>query len=73
MKNVILVFVLTLAISPLLVADAGILLPRDKQQPDASVLSLEEMEINIRIDNGDARVSIKQIFANHTAHIEEGN
>lgn len=73
MKNVILIFVLTLAISPLLVADAGILLPRDKQQPDASVLSLEEMEINIRIDNGDARVSIKQIFANHTAHIEEGN
>ena len=73
MKNVILVFVLTLAISPLLVADAGILLPRDKQEPDASVLSLEEMEINIRIDNGDARVFIKQIFANHTPHIEEGN
>ncbi len=73
MKNVILIFVVTLAINPLLVADAGILLPRDKQQPDASVLSLEEMEINIRIDNGDARVSIKQIFANHTSHIEEGN
>ncbi len=73
MKNVFLLCVLTLAISPLLVADAGILLPRDKQQPDASVLSLEEMEINIRIDNGDARVFIKQIFANHTPHIEEGN
>jgi Ca-activated chloride channel family protein len=73
MKNVILLFVLTMAISPLLVADAGILLPRDKQQPDASVLSLEEMEIDIRIDNGDARVFIKQIFANHTPHIEEGN
>ena len=73
MKNVVLIVVLTLAISPLLVADAGILLPRDKQQPDASVLSLEEMEINIRIDNGDARVFIKQIFANHTPHIEEGN
>ena len=73
MKNVILVFVLTLAVSPLLVANAGILLPRDKQQPDASLLSLEEMEINIRIDNGDARVFIKQIFANHTPHIEEGN
>jgi len=73
MKKVILIFVLMLATSPLLIADAGILLPRDKQQPDASVLSLEEMEINIRIDNGDARVFIKQIFANHTSHIEEGN
>jgi Ca-activated chloride channel family protein len=73
MKNVIVGFVLALAISPLLFADAGILLPRDKQQPDPRVLSLEEMEINIRIDNGDARVFIKQIFANHTSHIEEGN
>src|SRR5438045_3766999 len=73
MKNAILGFVLALAVRPLLFADAGILLPRDKQQPDASVLSLEEMEINIRIDNVDARVFIKQIFANHTPHIEEGN
>ena len=53
MKNAILGFVLALAVRPLLFADAGILLPRDKQQPDASVLSLEEMEINIRIDNGE--------------------
>jgi hypothetical protein len=73
MKNAIIIFVLTLALSPMLSADAGILLPRDKQQPDPRVLSLEEMEINIRIDNGDARVFIKQIFANHTNGIEEGN
>jgi Ca-activated chloride channel family protein len=73
MKNVILTSILALAISPLLFADAGILLPRDKQQPDANVLSLEEMEITIRIDNGDARVFVKQIFANHTGGIEEGN
>lgn len=73
MKNAIFTIVLTLALSPMLFADAGILLPRDKQQPDANVLSLEEMEINIRIDNGDARVFIKQIFANHTNGIQEGN
>ena len=53
--------------------DAGVLLPRDKQQPDPKVLSLEEMEITVRIDNGDARVFVRQIFANHTGHIEEGN
>jgi len=73
MKNAIFTFVLTLALSPMLSGDAGILLPRDKQQPDARVLSLEEMEISVRIDNGDARVFIKQIFANHTNGIEEGN
>jgi Ca-activated chloride channel family protein len=53
--------------------DAGVLIPRDKQQPNPAVLSLEEMEITIRIDNGDARVFVRQIFANHTAAIEEGN
>lgn len=73
MKNVIFTIVLMLVPSTMLFADAGILLPRDKQQPDANVLSLEEMEINIRIDNGDARVFIKQIFANHTNGIQEGN
>ena len=36
--------------------DAGVLIPRNKQQPDPQILSLEEMEITIRIDNGDARV-----------------
>jgi Ca-activated chloride channel homolog len=52
--------------------DAGVLLPRDKQQPDPSILSLQEMEITIHIDNGDARVIIRQIFANHTGSTEEG-
>ena len=65
---------LALLLAPaLLLADAGILIPRDKAQPDPAILSLEEMEITIRIDNGDARVFVKQIFANHTNGIEEGN
>ena len=54
-------------------ADGGVLIPRDKAQPDPTILSLEEMEITIRIDNGDARVFVRQIFANHTPRIEEGN
>lgn len=73
MKHFILSVLISLLTSPLLVADAGILLPRDQQQPDPAVLSLEEMEITVRIDNGDARVFVRQIFANHTGHIEEGN
>jgi Ca-activated chloride channel homolog len=62
-----------LATSASLFGDAGILIPRDKQQPDASILSLEEMQITVRIDNGDARVFVRQVFANHTGAIEEGN
>jgi len=54
-------------------ADSGVLIPRDKAQPDPAILSLEEMQIIIRIDNGDARVFVQQIFANYTARIEEGN
>jgi Ca-activated chloride channel homolog len=66
--------VLLLLFTPLAVlADGGVLIPRDKAQPDPSVLSLEEMEITVQIDNGDARVFVRQIFANHTGGIQEGN
>ena len=73
MKNFISSILISLLISTLLFADAGILIPRDKQQPDAAMLSLEEMEITVRIDNGDARVFVRQVFANHTGGIQEGN
>ena len=73
MKRAWLCLSVTLLASALVFGDAGVLVPRDKQQPDASILSLEEMEITVRIDNGDARVFVRQIFANHTGHIEEGN
>ena len=52
--------------------DAGTLTPRDQQAPNPSILSLDEMRVDITIDNGDAHVSIVQIFTNHTANIEEG-
>src|SRR3954468_1969677 len=73
MKKLVLLLLISLLSTAPLFGDAGVLIPRDKQQPDAAVLSLEEMEITIHIDNGDARVFVKQIFANHTTHIEEGN
>ena len=62
-----------LAAPRIALGDAGVLVPRNKQQPDPAILSLEEMEITIRIDNGDARVFVRQVFANHTPSIEEGN
>ena len=73
MNKTVSAFLLLLAAPALLLADGGVLIPRDKAQPDPAILSLEEMEITIRIDNGDARVYVRQVFANHTPHIEEGN
>jgi Ca-activated chloride channel family protein len=73
MKNLALSILLALVTSAPLLGDAGVLIPRDKQQPNPAILSLEEMEITIRIDNGDARVFVRQVFANHTSRIEEGN
>jgi Ca-activated chloride channel family protein len=71
-----LVFHLTLTVvllTRLAWGDAGVLLPGDKKQPDPAWLSLEEMTIDIHIDNGHARVSTKQIFANHRSTVLEGN
>src|SRR5579872_414402 len=73
MKNVLIRAFALLFCCSLAFGDAGVLIPRDKQQPDPAILSLEEMEITIRIDNGDARVFVRQVFANHTNRIEEGN
>src|SRR5579862_9705320 len=54
-------------------ADAGVLIPSTAKQPDARVLSLDEMSIDITIDNGHAKVQVRQIFANHTDKPIEGN
>jgi Ca-activated chloride channel homolog len=73
MKRLLVFLLVISALSPAGWGDAGVLIPRDKAQPDPTILSLEEMEITVRIDNRDARVFVKQIFANHTGRIEEGN
>jgi Ca-activated chloride channel homolog len=73
MKSTLTTLALLLLTPLALFADGGVLIPRDKSQPDPSILSLEEMEITVQIDNGDARVFVKQIFANHTGRTEEGN
>ncbi len=73
MKRLLNLLVVLCTLTPLTWGDAGVLIPRDKAQPDPLVLSLDEMEITIRIDNSDARIFVKQIFANHTGGIQEGN
>lgn len=61
-----------LALAQLLAADAGVIIPSTRQQPDPKILSLAEMDIDVLIDNQMARVRVKQIFQNHTAGILEG-
>lgn len=56
-----------------LFADAGVLLPLDARQPDPATLALEEMAIDVVIDNLDARVAIRQVFANRKGAVLEGN
>jgi len=53
-------------------AQAGLLIPTSKGRPDASVLSLREMAIDVGIARGYARVNIRQVFENHTGEIQEG-
>ena len=55
-----------------LLGDVGVLIPSGKSAPDPAILSLDQMAIDIRIDNGDARVSIRQIFASHLGGVLEG-
>jgi Ca-activated chloride channel family protein len=61
-----------LALAACAAADTGVLIPGDRQQPDAAIFSLNEMTLEIRIDNGVARVRLRQIFGNHSATIQEG-
>jgi Ca-activated chloride channel family protein len=65
-------FFASLALATAAHPQSGVLLPADSDQPNPAVLSLEEMNVNIVIDNGDARVYETQIFANHGEAIQEG-
>src|SRR5439155_3050081 len=65
-------FIILLLVLPLAAADSGVLIPGDWTAPDPSILSLEEMALDIVIDNGTARVGVRQIFTNHTGGNREG-
>jgi Ca-activated chloride channel family protein len=66
-------FALLIAAACLTWGDAGVLIPSTAKQPDPKVLTLDEMSIAITIDNGNAKVKVQQIFANHTGAPIEGN
>lgn len=53
-------------------AQSGVLIPLPSEKPNAKVLSLAVMNVEITIDNQHAAVRIMQIFDNHQAQILEG-
>ncbi|MCI0624514.1 MAG: VIT and VWA domain-containing protein [Acidobacteria bacterium] len=53
--------------------DAGVLIPSsESDKPDATKLSLGDMQVSILVDNQNARVSVRQIFASHVGSVLEG-
>lgn len=53
-------------------AQAGLLVPTSRGRPDASVLSLRDMAIEVGIARGYARVNVRQVFENRTGEPQEG-
>jgi len=60
------------ALAGMALGDAGVLVPAGHDQPDPSIFSLNEMTVEIRIDDGIARVGVRQIFGNHSG-TQEGS
>ncbi len=52
--------------------DGGILVPTNLAQPNPNALTMAEMAIDITIDDGDARVLVRQVYASHVGQILEG-
>ena len=52
---------------------SGVLMPSSTSQPDASVLSLDEMAVDVLIDNQFSRVRVTQIFGNRAKTPQEGS
>jgi len=53
-------------------AQSGVLIPSPSEKPNAQILSLAVMNVDITIDNQHATVKIMQIFDNHLSQTLEG-
>lgn len=53
-------------------ADAGVLVPGGAEQPDPSRLALDDMQVDVRIEDGTARVRIQQIYVSRISRVQEG-
>ena len=53
-------------------ADSGVIIPSDKQSPDASILAIDSLQIHVVIDNGHATVHLQEVFHNKKQQSLEG-
>ncbi|MEW6731521.1 MAG: VIT and VWA domain-containing protein [Acidobacteriota bacterium] len=53
-------------------AQSGVLIPSSQEKPNDQILSLQVMNVDVKIDNQHAHVKVLQIFDNHVAQILEG-
>ena len=61
-----------IAVSRLISAQSGVLIPSTDDKPDRNKLSLNVMNVDVLIDNQHARVKVLQIFDNHMSQVLEG-
>jgi Ca-activated chloride channel family protein len=71
MRRILTALALAAAACPL-GAQAGLLVPASTGRPDAKVLSIRDMDIQVGIARGYARVNVRQVFENHTDSVQEG-
>jgi Ca-activated chloride channel family protein len=67
-----LLLALVLVAARSLSGDAGVLIPAGKEQPDPAIFELQDLSIDVFVDNGTARVRIREIFLNKTNVPQEG-
>jgi len=65
-------FALLLSLGLLARADSGVIIPSDKQSPDASILAIDSLQIHVAIDNGHATVHLQEVFHNKKQQSLEG-
>src|SRR5258708_340768 len=61
-----------LSLATLARADGGVLVATNLQQPNPNALTLSELAIDIWIDDGVARVLVRQVYASHVGQVLEG-
>ena len=72
MTKLVLFLIFASLVSAVVFADVGVVIPGDREEPDPSILTLDEVMVHIRADHQHARVRITQIFGNHTNRVQEG-
>jgi Ca-activated chloride channel family protein len=67
-----LLLALTVCMPWLCSGDSGVIVPSNRETPDASVLAIDSIRIHVVVDNGHATVRLQEIFRNKTGQSLEG-